>query len=80
MIIINLLINMINVFQVVFDERPKKIILSFDIEKEFVKELSNFIDYDKEYQTKAKFRGIDIEYRLSEDFISLTKEMKNDNI
>ncbi len=69
--ITHLLISMINVFYVIYNKYPKKIILSFDIEREFIKELSRFLDYDKEYRTKAKFRGIDIEYRIEEDFISL---------
>ena len=69
-----LLIDMINTFRVIYDKRPKKIILSFDMEKELIKELSRFVDYDKEYQTKAKFKGIDIEYNIQEDFIQLKKE------
>ena len=72
--IICLLIDMINTFRVIYDKRPKKIILSFSLEKEFIRELSHFIDYDKEYQMKAKFKGIDIEYNIQENFIQLKKE------
>ena len=71
--ITHLLVDMINTFTIIYDKRPKKIVLSFEIEKEFIKELIHFLDYDKEYQTTAKFKGIDIEYRLNEDFISLCK-------
>lgn len=71
--IINLLITMTDVFKVEFGKSPKRIVLSFQLEKSLVRELENFTIYDQEYQTKAKFRGIDIEYRIEEDFISLLK-------
>ena len=71
--ILNLLISMIQVFYVEFGKYPKKIILSFQLEKDLIKELRIYSSYGKEFCTKGRFRGIDVEYRLDEDFISLEK-------
>ncbi len=71
--ITHLLIDMINVFRVVYGKYPKMIILSLQLEKEVEEELVNFKTYNKHYQEEAKFKGIKIEYRLSEDFITLSK-------
>ena len=52
--ITRLLIDMINVFRVVFGKYPKRIILSFKIEKEFEKELLRLhIPYQKQFPIRT---------------------------